>query len=81
MRRSRLGFDPDRLAAHRRTRWVLLLTFVAAAAAWYVVASVNISRLLAANFTAGEVIRERSPFHLIRPEWVAGKDQADILGR
>ena len=81
MRQSRLGFDPDRLAAHRRARWVLLLTFVAAAAAWYVVASVNISGLLAAKFTAAVVIRERCPFHLIRPERVADKDQADILGR
>jgi hypothetical protein len=34
----------------------LLLTFVAAPAAWYAVASVNISKLLAANFTAVEVI-------------------------
>ena len=81
MRQSRLGFDPERLAAHRRGRWVLLLTFVAAAAAWYVVAPVDISGLLAANFTEAVVIRERCPFDLLRPEWVAGKGPADILGR
>jgi len=59
---------------------VLLLAFVAAAAAWYAIPSANTSGLLAANFTAAEVSRERCPFHLIRPEWVAGKDQADVLG-
>jgi hypothetical protein len=51
---------------------VLLLTFVAAAAAWCAVVSCNISRLLTANFTVTEVIREGCPFRLIRPEWVAG---------
>ncbi len=55
--------------------------FMAVAAARYAVACVNISELLAVNFTAAEVIRERCPFHLIRPEWEAGKDQADMLGR
>ena len=60
---------------------VLFLTFVAVAAAWYAVASAKTNRLLAANFTAAVVIRERCPFHLIRPEWVAGKGPADILGR
>jgi hypothetical protein len=59
----------------------LLLTFVAAAGTWHSVASVNISGLLAANFMAAEVIWERCPFHLIRPEWVAGRSQADFLGR
>ena len=58
-----------------------LLTFVAAAVAWYAGASVNISGLLAANFTAAQVIRERCLFHRIRPEWVAGEDQTDIHGR
>ena len=60
---------------------VLLLTLVAAAAALCTVVSVDISGLLAANFTAAEVIRRRFPFHLRRPEWVAGKDQPNILGR
>ena len=81
MRQSRLGFDPERLAAHRRGRWVLLLTFVATAAAWDAIPSANTSGLLASDFTAAEVSRERCPFHLIRPERVADKDQADILGR
>ena len=54
--------------------------FVAAAVAWDAVASVNISGWLADRFTAAEVIGERCPFHFIRPEWVGGKDQADIVG-
>ena len=57
--------------------WVLLLTFGAAAAAWYAVASINISGLLTADFTAAEVVRERCPSHLILPRWVAGNEQAD----
>jgi hypothetical protein len=59
----------------------LLLTSMAAGIAWYAVASVNISGLLAANFTAADVIREHSPFHLIRPERLADKQQAGITGR
>jgi hypothetical protein len=52
-----------------------------AGAAWYAIATGSISELLAASFTAAEVIQERCPLQHVRPEWVAGKDQADIFGR
>ncbi len=58
---------------------VVLLTLVLAVAAWYAVASVNISGMMQTDFKAAEVIRARCPFHLVPPEWVAGKDEADKL--
>ena len=58
---------------------LLLVTVAALAAAYSAIGSVNISGIMSSNFTAADVIRERCPIHLIRPEWVAGKDQDDIL--
>jgi hypothetical protein len=58
---------------------VLLVTVVAVAAAWYAITSVNISGLIATNFTAAEVIKERCPIHLVRPEWITSRDQTDML--
>jgi hypothetical protein len=58
---------------------VLLLTLAALAGAWYAIGSVNISGLLPTDFMAAQVINQRHPVHLVRPEWVAGKDQTDIL--
>jgi hypothetical protein len=58
---------------------VVVLTLVMAVAAWYAVASVNISGMMGTDFKAAEVIRERCPFHLVPPEWVAGKDETDKL--
>ena len=58
---------------------VVLLTLVMAVAAWYAVASVNISGMVGTDFKAAEVIGERCPFHLVPPKWVAGKDEADKL--
>jgi hypothetical protein len=58
---------------------LLLVTVVMAVAAWYGVASINLSGMPATNFTAAQVIRERCPFHVVRPEWVASKDETDIL--
>jgi hypothetical protein len=58
---------------------LLLVTLAAMVAAYYAIGSVNISGIMSNNFTAADVIRERCPIHLVRPEWVAGKDQDDIL--
>ena|ERR1035438_3106173 len=57
----------------------LLLTVTAAAGAWYAIGSVNVSGLVPTNFTAAQVIKERCPVHLVRPEWITGKDQMDVL--
>jgi hypothetical protein len=58
---------------------ILLVTILIVAAAWFAVGSVNISGLVATNLTAAEVIKQRCPLHLVRPDWVAGSDQTDIL--
>jgi hypothetical protein len=50
---------------------VVLLTIVMAVAAWYAVASINLSGIMETDFTAAEVIGTRCPFHLVPPEWVA----------
>ena len=34
---------------------------------------------LPGDFTAADFIRERHPIHLVRPEWITGADQWDIL--
>jgi|ERR1035441_1278089 hypothetical protein len=58
---------------------LVLVTLAAMGAAYYAIGSVNISGIMSNNFIAADVIRERCPIHLVRPEWVAGKDQEDIL--
>jgi hypothetical protein len=58
---------------------VVLLTLVMATVAQYAIASINTSGLLPTDFKAADVITERCPLHLVRPRWVAGKDQADVL--
>jgi len=60
---------------------VLLVTAAAVTAAYYAIASVNVSGLMSTNFSAADVIRERCPLHLVQPEWIAGTDQVDILLR
>jgi hypothetical protein len=58
---------------------LLLVTFAAMGSAYYAIGSVNISGITSNNFTAADIIRERCPVHLVRPEWVPGKDQGDML--
>ena len=58
---------------------VLLLTLLTASGAWYAIGSVNISGLVPTNFVAAQVIKQRCPVHLVPPEWIAGKDQTDVL--
>lgn len=74
------------VSRHRRMRAALLfklclVTGGAVAAAYYAIASVQISGLVAHDFTAADVILERCSFHLVRPGWIAGSDQFDILFR
>jgi hypothetical protein len=35
--------------------------------------------LLPTNFVAAKVIKQGCRVHLVRPEWVAGKEQTDLL--
>jgi len=56
-----------------------LIMGVAATAAWYAVASIQISGILPSDWTAADVIRARCPVHLVSPEWIRGGDQASIL--
>ncbi len=58
---------------------VLLAVFGAVAAAWYAVASIQVSGIVSTNWTAEDVIRQRCPLHLVKPEWIKGSDQGDIL--
>ena len=58
---------------------VLLATVVAVAAAWYAIASINLNGLLPTNWTAADVIRQRCPVHVVRPEWIRGTEQVDVL--
>jgi len=54
-------------------------TVLAVAAAWYGLASVQVSGIAPTNFRAADVIRQRCPLRLVRPEWIKGTDQGDIL--
>ena len=58
---------------------VLLAMFLAAVGTKYAIRSVNIGELLPTNFVAAQVINQRCPLHIVRPEWIAGTDQTDIL--
>jgi hypothetical protein len=58
---------------------VLLAMFLAAVGTMYAIKSVNIGGLLPTNFVAAQVINQRCPLHIVRPEWIAGTDQTDIL--
>jgi len=63
---------------------VFALRFLAAtvsgvAAAWYAVGAVQVSGIAPSNWTAADVIRQRCPLHLVRPERIGGSDQWDIL--
>ncbi len=58
---------------------LLLTTVSAVATAYYAVASITLSGLWPSNWTAADVVRQRCPVHLVRPEWIKGTDQGDIL--
>jgi len=58
-----------------------VVTGAAVAAAYYAIASIDLSGLMASDFTAADVIRERCPVHLVKPGWIVGNDQFDILFR
>jgi hypothetical protein len=58
---------------------LLLLTVIAAAGAYYAIGSAQIGGLLNTDCNAADVIRERCPVHLVRPNWIVGKEQYDIL--
>jgi len=61
---------------------ILLVTCTAVAVGiFFGFGSTQVFGLMNTNFTAAGVIRERCPFHLVRPEWVAGSDQSEILFR
>jgi hypothetical protein len=57
---------------------VMLATFLAVGTR-YAIGSVNIGGLLPTNFVAAQVINQRCPLHIVQPEWIAGRDQTDIL--
>ena len=58
---------------------ILLSMIAGVAAAYYAVGSVQISGIVNYDFTAAAVIRERCPIHLVKPAWISGTDQGDIL--
>jgi len=59
--------------------WVTIVAAVVAG--YYAIGTVNVSGLAPYDFSAAAIIKERCPFHLVRPEWVTGTDQGDILFR
>ena len=75
------GVEPEQMRTPYLILKVLLVTAAAVTAAYYAIASVNVSGLMSTNFCAADVIRERCPLHLVQPEWIAGTDQVDILLR
>jgi hypothetical protein len=60
---------------------ILVSIVMEAAATIYAVVSVQIGGMMNSDFTAAAVIQQRCPFHLVRPGWVTGTDQGDILLR
>lgn len=70
---------PKAMRAPLLTLKFLLSTLAAVAVAYYAIGSINLSGLLPSNWTAADVIRQRCPVRLVRPEWVNGFDQRGIL--
>lgn len=56
-----------------------LITVGALAVAWCAIGSVNVSGLVSSDWTAAYVVRRRCPLHLIKPEWITGRDFASTL--
>ncbi len=56
-----------------------LTTVGALAVAWYAIGSVDVSGLVSSDWTVADVVRRRCPLHLIRPEWITGKDWGSTL--
>jgi hypothetical protein len=75
------GVEPQQMRTPCLILKVLLVTVAEVTAAYFAIASVNVSGLVSTNFSAADVIRKRCPLHLVQPEWVAGTDQVDILLR
>lgn len=73
------GVDQQRMKAKTFALQFVATTVLAVAAAWYGIASVQVSGIVPTNFRAAEVIQQRCPLHLVRPECIKGSDQGDIL--
>ena len=58
---------------------VVFLTVAVLVLGWFGLGSLPHIGAISHGFTASAFIRERHPFHLVRPEWITGKDQWDIL--
>ena len=73
------GVNPDRMKARLLTLKLLLATVGAVTVGWYAIASISLSGLSPSNWNAADVIRQHCPVHLVRPEWIKGTDQGDML--
>jgi len=73
------GVGHKRMKAKAFALQLLVATITAAAIAYYAVASVQMSGIVPSDWSAADVIQQRCPFHLLRPGWIKGSDQADIL--
>ena len=75
------GVDHQRMKAKTFALQFVATTVLAVAAAWCGVASVQVSGIVPTNFRAADIIRQRCPLHLVRPEWIKISDQGDILSK
>jgi hypothetical protein len=73
------GVDKRKMKAKVFALQFFVATIGAVAAAWYGVASVQVSGIVSSNWVAADVIRQRCPVHLVSPGWIRGSDQGDIL--
>ena len=60
---------------------VVLATAAAIIITGYAIASINLNGIMGSNWTAKGIIRQRCPAHVVRPEWIIGSNQTDILFR
>jgi hypothetical protein len=74
-----LGVEQRRMKAKAFALRFLVVTSVAVCVAWYAVASVQVGGIVPSDRSAADIIQQRCPLHLVRPEWIKGSDQGDIL--
>ncbi len=74
-----LGVEQESMKARAFALRFLVATVSGVVAAWYAIASVQVSGIAPSNWSAADVIQQRCPLHLVRPEWTGGGGEGDIL--
>jgi hypothetical protein len=58
---------------------LLSVTGATLALMYCAITSLDLGGFQSSNFQAADVIRQRCPIHLIKPEWMKGGEQGEIL--